>query len=284
MPGQGRPGAVKRHPRHRRPQSALAGLGLVWAACGLALTACGGASGTPAGHPAGPQAPASHSAGPQTPVSLRARIDGAQYPAGYLLKTTSSQPGPRGKGPPSVTTVWTDPANDNAVMRQGSGPSRTANWERNYYQGRVLHWAQTQVNYGPRTWWAADAHANAPVKGAVPKGPVGGAYTPGAVVGQVLDKVPSQVVGYPVIDGRPTIELSATASEQKFDFWVDSGTYRVIRTEHDYLGALHIPSVTSDYDWVRSSPDLVKFINDPEVPSGFTRVQPGQRSTSGSRQ
>lgn len=247
------------------------GLCLVWAACGLALSACGSGSGAAAARPASAQ----------TPASLRERIDGAQYPAGYLLKTTSSQPGPDSEGPPSVTTVWTNPANGNAVLQQGSGSARTANWERDYYQGRVLHWAQTQVNYGPQTWWAADTHASAPVKGPVPKGPVGGAYTPGAVVGEVLDKTPSQIVGYPVIAGRHTIELSATVSEQKFYFWVDGSTYQVVRTAHYYLGSLRIPPVTSDYDWVRSSPALVEFINDPKVPAGFTRVQAGQQYATG---
>jgi len=44
----------------------------------------------------------------------------------------------------------------------------------------------------------------------VPAGPVGGGYTPAALVSEVLDKAAGEIVGYPVVDGRRTIELSVS--------------------------------------------------------------------------
>ena len=65
---------------------------------------------------------------------------------------------------------------------QGSGASRMTYWEHDYFDSdRVLHSDQTQVNYGPRTWWNYDMHGDGPIQGPVPSGPVGGDYpSPGA--------------------------------------------------------------------------------------------------------
>jgi hypothetical protein len=48
----------------------------------------------------------------------------------------------------------------------------------------VPHWYQTQVNYGPRTYWIYDMHAAGPVQGPEPSGPVGGDYDSPAQVKQ----------------------------------------------------------------------------------------------------
>jgi hypothetical protein len=64
------------------------------------------------------------------------------------------------------------------MLRQGSGQAKVTYWEHDYYKNQVLHWDQTQVNYGPRTWWTYDMSAGGPIQGPVPSGPVGGNYTP----------------------------------------------------------------------------------------------------------
>jgi len=132
----------------------------------------------------------------------------------------------------------------------------------------------------PRNWWTADEHAASPVKGPLPTGPTGGGYTLGALVAEVLDNTPGKIIGYPVVDGRPTIELSASVPGSQFQFWVDSRTYQVIRTAKYFTGGLNVPPLVSDYDWVRATAALVNLINHPQVPAGFTRVHVGQYYTN----
>jgi hypothetical protein len=255
--------AVNRRGRRQRRRNLATGLRVLGAACILAVTACASASGQAIGK----------QADSVVGTGLRQRIDAAQDPVGYLVRTTATQ---EGTGSSSTTTVWTDPVTGNAMLRRGSGASQVANWERDYYENRVLHWDQTQVNYGPRTWWTADEHAAAPIKGPVPAGPAGGGYTPAAVVTEVLDKAAGQIVGYPVVDGRRTIELSVSMTGSRFDFWVDSRTYQVIRTVKYFLGAMPFPPIRSDYHWVRTSAAMVDLIDHPLIPAGFTQVRVGQ--------
>jgi hypothetical protein len=95
----------------------------------------------------------------------------------------------------------------------------------------------------------------------------------------VLSKAAGQVVGYPVLGGQPTIELSVSVAGSQFKFWVDSRTYRVARTAKYFPGMMHIPPITSDYDWIRASAAMVYLINHPQVPAGFTQIQIGRHQT-----
>jgi hypothetical protein len=135
----------------------------------------------------------------------------------------------------------------------------------------VLHWRQTQVNYGPRTWWAYDEHAAGPIDGPVPSGPVGGAYTPTSVVKQILRRGNAKIVGHPVVDGHRTIEISVVTGPVTNYLWADSHTYQVVRTKRVFPTALHA-SVTSDYYWTPSTAAQVQLINHPQIPAGFTQV------------
>jgi hypothetical protein len=269
MQKQERTGAGVTGSRGRRGRR-RAGWCVLGAACGLAVVACGGSSGgaVQAASDAARAAPVSH--------QLRQRIEAAQDPVGYLVRTTEAQQEAGASGPPAVTTVWTDLATGNAMLQRGSGSARAASWERDYYKNRVLHWDQTQVNYGPRTWWAADDHAGAPVRGPVPSGPVGGGYGPAALVSGVLGKARGKVVGHPVLDGRATIELSVSVAGSQYKLWVDSRTDRIVRALRYFPAMLHFPPMTSDFDWIRASAAMVDRINHPRVPAGFTRIQVGQ--------
>jgi hypothetical protein len=250
LPGAG---VITTSVRRRGRRGLAAALCALAAACSLA--ACSSASSTPA-----------------VSAGLLQRIEAAQDPVGYFVRTTAAQ----GSGPDSVTVAWTDLATGNAMLQRGSGSAKVANWERDYYDDRILHWDQTQVNYGPRTWWTADEHAASPVTGPLPAGPAGGGYTPGALVAEVLAKTPGTIIGYPVVDGRHTIELAAAAAGSQFQFWVDSGTYQVIRTAKYLPSEMKVPPLVSDYDWVRATAALVNLVDHPQVPASFARVQVGQ--------
>jgi hypothetical protein len=267
------PGVIRRHRRGR--WRGLAGLAALGAACGLAVVACAGPSG-----PSGQSSPSSPSADGAAAASassqLRQRIEAAQDPADYVIKTTEAQQQSGSGAPPVVTTVWTDLATGNAMLQRGSGSARVANWERDYYEHRVLHWDQTQVDYGSRTWWTADEHAAAPVSGPVPSGSTGGGYTPAPLVEGVFGNATDKIVGYPVLDGRRTIELSASVAGSQFELWADSSTYRVIRTEKYFPATTNVPPITFDYDWIPASAAMVALINHPQVPAGFTQVQVDQ--------
>lgn len=253
--------------RHRPPAAGLFALAVV---C-CATVACGGSAGSAGGS----------AAGTGITAAMRQRIEAAQDPAGDLVRT--AREGSGGAGSPGEIVIWTDLATGNAMLQGGSGATKVANWEHDYYQDRVLHWDQTQVNYGPRTWWTADDHDAAPVKGPVPSGPAGGGDTPGPLVRLLLGQGGGEIAGYPVADGHHTIELSVSAYGFRYDIWVDSRTYQVVRIAKYASGALsRLETVTSDYSWVRASAAMIDLINHPQVPAGFIEVRPGQYLLTGS--
>ena len=248
----------------RRHWPSVASLFVLAAICG-ATAACGSSAGGATGR----------AAGAGITAAIRQRLESVQDPAGYLVKTTEEGPGATGIS--GATVIWTDPDTGNAMLQRGSGTTKVANWERDYYQDRVLHWAQTQVNYGPRTWWTADDHDSAPVKGPVPSEPVGGGDTPGPLVRLLLGQGGGKIVGHPVVDGHDTIELSVSAYGSQYDIWADSRTYRVLRMAKYFSGALsHLQPVVSEYNWVRTSAATAYLINHPQVPAGFAEVKVGQ--------
>jgi hypothetical protein len=255
--------------RRRHGRWGLAAWCTLGLACGLSLAACAGSNSRSAnGAPDG--ASLSH--------QLRQKIEAAQDPAGYLVKTTMLEQESGHTGSSTVLTVWTDLATGNAMMRRGNGSVQTENWERDFYDNGVLHWDQTEVNYGSRTWWTADDHAKTPVSGRVPKEAAGGGYAPATLVDNTLAAAPTaEIVGHPGLGGVHTIELSTSEPGVRFDLWVDNSTYRLLRSERHYTGAMHIPTITFDYYWVRASAAMVNLINHPHVPAGFTQVHVGQR-------
>jgi hypothetical protein len=179
--------------------------------------------------------------------------------------------------PSDEITIWTDPRTGNTMLLQGSGASRVAYWEHDYYDSqRVLNWDETQVNYGPRTWWTQDQTAGGPVQGPLPSGPVGGNYNTPAQVGQWLNQGVGKIVGHPYVDGHHTVELSVTPGPAKtFVIFADIHTYQVVRTI-DYFN--QVPGgepITANYQWVRRSAAMVKLVNHPVIPAGYTQVAPG---------
>ena len=174
-------------------------------------------------------------------------------------------------------TIWTDPRTGNTMLLQGSGAGRLSYWEHDFFDShRVLNWDLWQVNYGPRTWWTQDMKAGGPIQGPVPKGPVGGDYNTPAQVKQWLAQGVGKIVGHPYVDGHHTVELSVSPGPAKtFVIFADVRTYQVVRTI-DYFN--QVPGgepIRADYQWVRRSPAMVKLVNHPVIPAGYTQVAPG---------
>jgi hypothetical protein len=264
----------RRQQQRGRAVRAVAGLGVLGLAVAGGLVAVHRTSvpSAPSAPSAGgkPSAGAPSAAGPApaqalTVAYVRQKISAALSMSGYLIKTVQDNP------TSGVVTIWTDPATGNTMLLQGSGAGKTAYWEHDYYKDRVLHWHQTQVNYGPRTWWVFDEHASGPITGPVPPGPVGGNYTTAAQVKQILARGVAKIVGHPVVDGRHTIELAITLGPITNYIYADSHTYQVVRTVRQFPAPLS-DSITSDYYWTPSTAAMAQLINHPRIPAGFTQV------------
>jgi hypothetical protein len=190
----------------------------------------------------------------------------------YLIKSRQNT---SGSGPTEIT-IWTDPRTGNTMLLQGSGSGRLAYWEHDYFDShRVLHWEQTQVNYGPRTWWTYNEHAAGPIQGPVPPGPVGGNYNTPAQIKQWLDQGVGKILDYPVVDGHHTVELAVfTGPAKTYVVFADTRTYQVVRTI-DYFPTAQATPITANYSWIPRSPAMVNLINHPQIPAGFTQVPAG---------
>jgi hypothetical protein len=179
--------------------------------------------------------------------------------------------------PSGEYTIWTDPRTGNTLLLEGSGASRVAYWEHDYFDSRkVLQADQTQVNYGPRTWWKYDMPGDGPVSGPVPKGPIGGHYVGPAQVKQWLHDGAGKIVGYPFVDGHHTVELSIwDGSIEVYAIFADVRTYQVVRQIKYFGPASQAAPIVADYQWVRRSPAMVRLVNHPVIPAGFTQVAVG---------
>ena len=181
-------------------------------------------------------------------------------------------------GTPSVEiTIWTDPRTGNTMLQQGSGAGRLTYWEHDYFNSdRVLQSDQTQVNYGPRTYWVYDMHGDGPTQGPAPSGPVGGDYPGPAQVSQWLERGTGKIVGHPYVDGHHTIELAIyDGSIKVWTVYADVHTYQVVRMIKYFGPQSDAPPITANYTWVPRTPALVKLVNNPVIPAGFTQVAVG---------
>jgi hypothetical protein len=179
--------------------------------------------------------------------------------------------------PTAEITIWTDPRTGNTMLQQGSGAGRLTYWEHDYFDSdRVLQSDQTQVNYGPRTYWIYDMHGDGPVQGPVPSGPVGGHYPGPAQVRQWLERGVGKIVGHPYVDGHHTIELSIfDGSIKVWSVFADVRTYQVVRMIKYFGPQSDAPPITADYQWVPRTTAMVKLVNNPVIPAGYTHVAVG---------
>jgi hypothetical protein len=281
--------AIERSGQRRRRRSlavrGLAGVAvLAVAAVGsLAATSHSGTAGSVAGHASAQTATGKAPAKPASP----AKVETAAYVEKHIAAAASgvnnflvkSRQNTSSVGTPSVEiTIWTDPRTGNTMLLQGSGAARLSYWEHDYFDSqRVLHWDQTQVNYGPRTWWHYNMHAAGPVQGPEPSGAVGGNYPGPALIKQWLDKGVGKIVGHPYVNGHHTVELSISEGSVKtYVIFADVRSYQVVRTI-DYFNQLpQSPPITANYQWVPRTPAMVKLVNHPVIPAGYTQVAVGE--------
>jgi hypothetical protein len=187
----------------------------------------------------------------------------------YLIESRGKDSDP----PYDEITIWTDPRTGNTLLLEYSGYNRIAYWMHTYFDSqRVLHWDQTQVNYGPRTWWNLNEHAGSPIQGPVPKGPESTTATP-ADVEQVLKEGVGKIVGHPYVDGHHTVELSiALGTVKTYVIYADVHTFQVVRTIDYFPSTPDAKPIQDDYTWVKRSAAMVKLVNHPVVPADFTQV------------
>jgi hypothetical protein len=212
----------------------------------------------------------------ETVAYVRQRIEAALNPSAYLIEAKQTP----SDGSTGLITIWTDPRTGNTMLLQGSGAASVAYWEHDFFLHRVLHWYQTQVNYGPHTYWIYDMHANGPIQGPVPKGPVGGNVFLPAEVKQILDGGKAKIVGHPIVDGRRTVELSVpfgNTTRKWYEIYADAKTFQVVRMVNYFpeSPSAHFPPIKDDYTWVPRSAATVKLVNHPVIPAGYTQVPVG---------
>ena len=57
--------------------------------------------------------------------------------------------------------------------------------------------------------------------------------------------------------------------------FADVHTYQVVRTIDYFNQASQAPPITANYPWVPRTPAMVKLVNHPVIPAGFTQVAVG---------
>jgi hypothetical protein len=83
-------------------------------------------------------------------------------------------------------------------------------------------------------------------------------------------------VGHPYVDRHHTVELSIFAGSVKtYVIFADVRTYRVVRSIKYFNQASQAPPITANYQWVPRTPAMVRLINNPVIPAGFTQVAVG---------
>jgi hypothetical protein len=277
--------AIERRGQRRRRRgyavrglAGLTGVGVAVAA-GLAVTSHDARPSRPAAlAPTESPTRAPTAAGRTTPAETAAyvtqRIAAALSPGTFLIESreNTSSVG----SPTQMITIWEDPQTGNTMLLQGSGAARLTYWEHDYFDShKVLHWDQTQVNYGPRTWWTYNEHAAGPIQGAVPSGPANSSVDTPQQIAQML-KHGATIVGHPYVDGHRTVELSVgSAAAVQWKVWADAATYQVLRMAKSFPPGLNAPPIVANYTWTGRSAALVKLINQPQIPAGYRQVPVG---------
>jgi hypothetical protein len=280
--------AIERSGRRQRRRSlavrGLAGVAVLAVAVvgSLAAATHNGTTGNVAGHASARTATGKAAAKPVSP----AKLETVAYVEKHIAATASSvnnylvkaRLNTSSVGTPSVEiTIWTDPRTGNTMLLQGSGAGRLTYWEHDYFDSqRVLHWDQTQVNYGPRTYWVYDMHGDGPTQGPAPSGPVGGDYPGPTQVKQWLERGTAKIVGHPYVDGHHTIELAIyDGSIKVWAVFADVHTYQVVRMIKYFGPQSDAPPITANYQWEPRTPAMVKLVNNPVIPVGYTKVAVG---------
>lgn len=245
--------------RRRATRAVLAGVPVLALAAGAVVTLHGAA-------PAGSVSP-SASAGGQpkvvTAAYVRKQVEAALADASdYMIKETSSTPYD------GNVTTWIDPRTAAIYSTPGEGPGQSAQWSGTYWSGGYQNWRGTFVDYSQRTWSTSVERAGAP------SAPSIGDIVPGgspAQLSQLLETGAFKITGYGDVNGHHAMALSADVGLYTEVTWVDTQTYQPVRLVKVFHTA-HPADLTVNEFWSPRTPSLVKLVNDPAIPAGYTQV------------
>jgi hypothetical protein len=261
--------AIERRGRQRRRRSMAlrggAGLGVALVA-GAVIAAqsgvMGGTAARPQSAPAKPQA--------ETAAYVTAHVVAALGQASNYMIRTIQQGSPGG-----AISELTDPRTGSSYLVQGSGAGTHLGWESTFYVANVLHWRDTEADYGSRTWFTYVFRAAGPIQGPPPSGPSVPGGSP-AEIQQMLKKGLYRIAGHGDVNGHQATELRAHLGPFDLDIWVDSQTYQPVRVVKSFNGSLKGHAISFDEAWIARSASLVNLANHPRIPAGFRQV-PGPK-------
>jgi hypothetical protein len=158
-------------------------------------------------------------------------------------------------------SVWYQ---DQVTMSQywvhGTGGTRIEAWDSSPVVDHYAHIVDTTVNHRDRTYSTEDTKLPTYVPGALPPR--------SSFADRIKKSIGSgrnEVVGSGEYQGHRVIKLGYPAGE----LWVDATTYLPVhRITTDPDGR----RTTSDLAFLPRTPDLVRTVNTPQVPAGFTKV------------
>lgn len=179
---------------------------------------------------------------------VSAALDGG---SGYVYRIVDHEEG----------SVWYQ---DQVTMSQywvhGSGDTRIEAWDSSPVIDHHAHLLDTTVNHKDRTYSTEDTKLPAYVPGTLPP-----RSSFADRIKKAIGSGRNEVVGAGEYQGHQVIKLGYPGGEM----WVDAATYLpVYRITTDPDGK----RTTSDLAFLPRTPDLVKTVNTPQVPAGFTKV------------
>lgn len=164
-------------------------------------------------------------------------------------------------------TVWyQDQVTMNQYWVYGTGNTRTEAWDSTPVIDHYAHLRDTTVNHKDRTYSTSDQKLSGYIADAdaQPK-----ETTFVERIKNAIDKGEDKVVGTGDYQGHHVIKLSYGGAGQTSQMWVDSSTYQpvyLITTDADGQ------QDTNDLAFLPRTPDLLRTMNTPQVPAGFTKV------------
>ena len=91
-------------------------------------------------------------------------------------------------------------------------------------------------------------------------------------------------MGHPYVDGHHTVELSISAGSVKtYVIFADVHIYQVVRSIDYFNQSSQAPPITANYQWSARTPAMVKLVNHPVIPAGFTEVPVGDLAAGPAR-
>ncbi len=253
----------------RRVLVAVAAAGVL-AAGAVSYGLAGGAGGS--GYPAAAPAAGGHTDA-VTVAYVTSHVEAAlTQVSGYILQSRQSFHGG------GTVTTWTDPVTLASRQVVGSGGRAGGEtWSRVSDVAGTLHWRNTVVDFGDRTWFADEVRAPGPAP-ARPRTTPGDAV-PGGSPAQLRREIGTGTVtiaGHGVVNGHHAVELRIGSRDGAVSrLWVDARSYQAVRL----VVSAGARILVINESWIPKTPALVRQTSTPQIPAGFARVTPPSLSS-----